>query len=717
MKTKLLKIIFVINIITVSVLIGYNVLFNQNDFWFKSSNYQNIQQLSTQDSNKFAFIITKGIEKNYINYKENIIPKINKREGVKFVIVPGNSVVEGTKTKYKALIKQLKLIKVPTFMSVGKTEMEKNGKKEYFKYFGNYYYSFNYGDNYFMFLDSVSSNNVKAQQQWLSKELSNSNKFKNKFVFINDSPIDSKSTKNINKLKEQFAKNKIDYVFVNGAISDTKTVDNVKYISTGNTFNEDNKTDNSGYFVVNVDGEKIDVDYKEEVSALANHRIIDKLSQICAVNQSKILNNIILVCIVINILIFIHFKASKQVNFYNDVNNVNKYSSNKPLKIAMFTNNYLPFIGGVPISIELLSKELRRQGHEVIIFAPQYPENDVEDENVIRIKLLHYFKKWNFKFAVANIFSRGYKEDFKKHNFDVIHVHHPFWLGKSALNLGRKYNIPVIFTYHTRYELYSENVPIAKDLFKNILSHKMIYRFAQKCDGVIAPTNSAKEYLENIRVGTPKIVSMTGIDFSKYQLDRTDALNLKSDANEIILCSVARLSTEKNIDFLIEGIARLTQKTSKKIKCYILGDGPEYERLKNKVIDLDLVDTIIFTGAVCSSEIASYYINSDIFVFASKSETQGMVLLEAMAGKCPVVCVNSSGVDDVVTNGYNGFKTNENLEEWSDKIKMLVEDDELRRRYSLNAYEFSKEYSMEKIAANVARFYEKTIVNNKEKNG
>ena len=123
------------------------------------------------------------------------------------------------------------------------------------------------------------------------------------------------------------------------------------------------------------------------------------------------------------------------------------------MKIALMTNNYKPFMGGVPISIERLKKGLEVLGHQVTVFAPTY-EEQVEEENVFRYATC--MRKFIGGIVLPNPFDRRIEEEFQKHDFDIIHVHHPMLIGRTAVYLSRKYNVPLAFTYHTRYEQYVE---------------------------------------------------------------------------------------------------------------------------------------------------------------------------------------------------------------------------------------------------------------------
>ncbi len=183
------------------------------------------------------------------------------------------------------------------------------------------------------------------------------------------------------------------------------------------------------------------------------------------------------------------------------------------------------------------------------------------------------------------------------------------------------------------------------------------------------------------------------------------------DEKEFLLITVSRLSKEKNLYFLLEGLAVIKEKTDKEFTCLIVGDGSERENLKTYIRKKGLKNYVKLIGSVDFREINKYYLISDLFVFASTTETQGMVLLEAMAGSTPVVAVRSSGTDDIIQNGFNGYKTEEDVVKWSEKIIKLMDDKKLLGEATANAREVAEKYSLENIAREAEKVYKKLIEN------
>lgn len=412
------------------------------------------------------------------------------------------------------------------------------------------------------------------------------------------------------------------------------------------------------------------------------------------------------------------------------------------MRIAMLTNNYKPFVGGVPISIERLSQGLRKLGHEVYIFAPEYGQQTEEEEGVIRYKTMK--KKQEDSLLIPNIFDPSIEKRFRELHFDVIHVHHPMMIGYTAVYLSRKYNIPLVFTYHTRYEQYlhylkpfgalsrrssKERIRLFRRFEEALLtcsSEKVVPMhnrlFTNACDMVFAPTPMMKDYLIGHGTKTPISVLPTGLKAECFQ-DGADGLSPRAqsirneyiEGKQYLLCTVSRLEKEKNLTFLLQSIARLKERMGDCFRLLVIGDGSEKDALTDYVWELGLEGNVEFTGCVPQDEIMDYYRACDLFAFASKSETQGIVLLEAMAAGLPVAAVAASGVCDVVRNGVNGYMTEEDEEELSGAVMTVLQDEELRQRLKQGAFEEVQNYRDTSIAGMAEECYEAVCFNRRFK--
>ena len=370
------------------------------------------------------------------------------------------------------------------------------------------------------------------------------------------------------------------------------------------------------------------------------------------------------------------------------------------MKIAMMTNNYKPYIGGVPISIERLSEGLRENGHEVVVFAPNYRKQEAE-ENVVRYHAL--IKGIVNGFSVPNSLDPCIEKNFKAGLFDIIHVHHPMLIGQTARYLSEKYDVPLCFTYHTRYEQYLHYIRASflKSMVPNYINH-----YIRKCDMVFAPTYSAQSYLEELGSGTRLAILPTGLSKECFEPDDEAAANIRDSMlgdRQHLFCTTARLAKEKNLDFLFRALARHKIKRGANFRLAIVGEGPYKKQLQKLAEELNLLEEIIFVGKVPNDQIKNYCKAADLFLFTSLSETQGIVLLEAMAAATPVLAVNASGVRDIIINGINGYMTSMSETEYESRLDMLLGQD--RAYLERGALNTAKKYDMREIARKAAVYY------------
>lgn len=378
------------------------------------------------------------------------------------------------------------------------------------------------------------------------------------------------------------------------------------------------------------------------------------------------------------------------------------------MRIAMFTNNYKPYIGGVPISIEHLAAALRKRGHLVYIFAPTYKEQE-EEEFVIRYPS---FPISIAKAPVPDVLTGIFERKVKELDIELIHVHHPAIVGNVALYLKKKYGIPVVFTYHTRYEQYLHYVkPLEYVERRTGVIEKYLEYFCRRCDMLVAPTPGIQEYLLKKDIDIPIGVMPTGIPEECFVPDEPRAKRLrdayKQDA-DYLFCTVSRLAKEKNLMFQLEGLALLKEKLARQGKTFrhmMIGDGPQRKELEEKAVQLGIRENIILVGNIPNTEICNYQAAADLFLFTSKSETQGIVVLEAMAVGNPVIAVDATGVRDVVWHGSNGLLCEEDADIWSDQIVNILEVPKWYQSMSRAAIETAKRYSEDSVAELAETYY------------
>ncbi|MDP2122660.1 MAG: glycosyltransferase, partial [Hoeflea sp.] len=322
------------------------------------------------------------------------------------------------------------------------------------------------------------------------------------------------------------------------------------------------------------------------------------------------------------------------------------------MKILMFTNTYTPHVGGVARSVSELAAGLRLAGDEVLVVAPEFDNMPENEEGVLRMPAVQNFAGSDF--SVPLPLSRNLATEVEAFAPDIIHSHHPFLLGDAALRAASTLDVPVIFTHHTRYELYGHYVAQDSDLLKR-LALSLSLGYCDLCDGVIAPSQSIAEFLKDHDVRTTITVVPTGVDVACFAggVGARARAALSIPAEVVLAGHVGRLAPEKNLDFLGSALLMFLRDN---IHAHVLivGDGSSRPAMEQVLRREELGDRIHFAGVLKGEALADAYAAMDIFAFSSFSETQGLVLVEAMTAGCPVVALDAPGVREVVEDRING---------------------------------------------------------------
>lgn len=382
------------------------------------------------------------------------------------------------------------------------------------------------------------------------------------------------------------------------------------------------------------------------------------------------------------------------------------------MNIAIFTNNYLPNPYGVSGSIESFRKQFEKRGHTVYIFAPDYKDYKDENPNVYRYPSIDI--EYKIKFPIVIPYSPSIYKKIKKLNFDIIHSQHPNLLGGSARKLARKKNVPLVFTWHTLYDQYTHFFPLIPKKLAGKTVICQAVKYANQTDQIVVPTLGVKDIIEKWGVTNENIEAVpTGVEEEFYQNPDRDSIRQKFHIkdDEILLLLVSRLTQEKNVEFLFDSVIRIL-KSNTSAKFLVSGSGNLLPKLKTMAADSNLEGKIIFEGNVPKENLKNYYAAGDIFVYASKSETQGMIITEAMYSGLPIVAVDAPGVCDLVQNNINGFLVEENEEKFAGAVQKLINNKELRDSFAVSSRIIARENFTDKICASkMLAVYEKSISN------
>ncbi len=377
------------------------------------------------------------------------------------------------------------------------------------------------------------------------------------------------------------------------------------------------------------------------------------------------------------------------------------------MHIAHYTNTYLPVVSGVVRSVAAFRKALSEAGHNVFVFSQGASDFEDEEPFIFRYPAIELPIHNNFPVIIP--VSPFIDRVLPILKLDVIHTHHPFLLGQTAAEKAQELNLPFVFTFHTRYRDYSHYISLNQSIVKEAID-RLLGTFMQQCHHIIVPSTSIKEMLADLYGVTEQVTVLpTGIDTAPYLSADGEAVRRREGwGDEKVLISVGRLAKEKNWETLIKAVAKVIQEDSN-VRLVILGDGDEKRDLVKLSEKLGVSAKIDLPGLVPFEEVPNYLAGADLFCFASMSETQGLVTMEAMAAGLPVVAVDATGTSDVVEEGVDGLLTGNDVNELADAIIRVLREDELRSSLKTAALEKVESFAIKRQAEQMIGVYEKAI--------
>ncbi|MFU8794326.1 MAG: glycosyltransferase family 4 protein [Dethiobacteria bacterium] len=349
------------------------------------------------------------------------------------------------------------------------------------------------------------------------------------------------------------------------------------------------------------------------------------------------------------------------------------------MNIGVFTDSFRPYASGVVRSIELFSREYNNRGHLVHIFCPEYPHmKSLREEGVYRFISVPWPTMTDFSLPIP--MSANLNKKIEQLGLDIIHVHSPFLLGRLGARAARHHKLPLVFTFHTLYEQYVHYFPFVETTSKKVI--KAIARnFSNSCNVVVAPTQLVENYLRSIGIVTDIVKIPTGIDMGEFKdLDRNWLRNNYGvNPQDKVLLFVGRLGQEKNVVFLIKSF-QMVLKSIADCRLVLAGKGPQEGFLRQLCRQLGVENKVIFTGELSREQIVHCYASSDLFVFPSVTDTQGLVIGEAKAAGVPVVAIRAFGPAEMVNDNEDGILTELSLPAFTKAILKLLKDKDLYAR-------------------------------------
>lgn len=387
------------------------------------------------------------------------------------------------------------------------------------------------------------------------------------------------------------------------------------------------------------------------------------------------------------------------------------------MNIAFVTDQYWPTISGMSVSIDSFRKEFEKTGHQVYILAPDYPDAESFDQKT-NSDHIYRFRSHNLFFTDENrlvyVFER--KNVFKVLNSikpDIIHVHTEFVMGNIAAVYAKKHHVPLIMTAHTNWEeLIHHYLPFIPIHLARFYCRNKLHRFFNRGDVVIVPTSLMELLLDLYFIKTPKRVIPTGINKSDFEnISTKDESRLSLSKiypylkDKKILFFAGRIGKEKNISFLIDVLKDVLPQNPNTV-LVIAGDGPAKDELMTYASDKKLGESVLFTGFIPRQRLKEFYSAADIFVFASKVESQGMVILESMACGTPVVAIGKMGTREVMGGDIGGYMVDDDIEMFVEKVHLLLNDPNDYKIKSKEALRHVDKWTINLTADKVIKLYQ-----------
>jgi len=338
------------------------------------------------------------------------------------------------------------------------------------------------------------------------------------------------------------------------------------------------------------------------------------------------------------------------------------------MRIVMFTNTYKPHVGGVARSVDFFAEDLRREGHRVLVVAPEFPgAEDADPETLLRVPAIQEFNGSDFSVRLPAPFRiEPLLEAFAP---EIIHSHHPFLMGDTAVRVARGRNLPLVFTHHTLYEQYTHYVPLDSEAMQRFVIH-LATDYANFSTRVVAPSRSIAGLIRSRGVRSPVDVVPTGVDLAFFGSGQGQRFRRKHRIPEdaVVAGHLGRLAPEKNLTYLAHALVQVVAERPA-ARFLVVGAGPSSEAIQACFDDQGFANRLIMAGELSGQALVDAYDAMDLFVFASQSETQGMVLAEAMAAGKPVIALDASGVREVVSDMRRDDQV-----DLAEALRVLVQD-------------------------------------------
>jgi glycosyltransferase involved in cell wall biosynthesis len=383
------------------------------------------------------------------------------------------------------------------------------------------------------------------------------------------------------------------------------------------------------------------------------------------------------------------------------------------MKIGFFTDGYLPQPNGVAVSVETCAMALEKRGHEVYVIAPKYPFYKDKNKHVIRIPSIKIPNQPEYR--LATFFPNKSLLVASRIDFDIIHGHSGGPVTFLGWEVARLKRVPFLITYHTMWNQYTHYILKGK-IVKPHTAEIVSRIFGNLCDGLVVPSEKVKDDLLSYGIEKTITIIPNGLQLERFGHEKRGFLRKKYRIPEHtkLLLYVGRVGKEKSLDYLLRAFRTIHQEEEDST-LVIVGEGSETNELKNLAKKLGINKSVIFTGKVDQKYIEKVYADADVFVFSSKSETQGLVIYEALASGVPVVAVADRAFTGIIKNGETGFLIEGTPREFAKTTLRLLKDRTLAETIAKNGKKSMEHYSVDAVAEQLEELYKTLIAKNSKK--
>lgn len=378
------------------------------------------------------------------------------------------------------------------------------------------------------------------------------------------------------------------------------------------------------------------------------------------------------------------------------------------MNILLISDVYFPRVNGVSTSIRTFTNQLQKMGHSVHLIAPDYGVM-TEDEAWITRVPAHaiYFDPEDKLMKYGEVLKLNAK--LKVMRFDMLHIHTPFIAHYAGLKLAKTLKIPAVETYHTFFEDYLHHyLPWIPQFAARGLARLISKKQCNQVDAIVAPSQPMLDVLRGYGVNSLAEVIATGLQAHSFSPADGNAFRVKHGIalDRPMILYVGRVAHEKNIGFLLI-VAKLLSDVMPDVLLVIAGEGPALSSLRNSVKEHSIENNVQFIGYLDrNTQLNSCYKAADVFVFSSKSETQGLVILEAMAQGTPVVAIAELGTASILIEGKGALISTENESEFVQKVHSVLINPQRRQQLSETALDYAQnKWSAEIQAERMLRYY------------